>query len=153
MIVLLFPPQLLSPSSLSGRQATPTSNAPITPQSALPWSTGRKRGRNTNDTPVHLKRRRVSVKQSADKQQGKGLRHFSQRVCEKVREKGNTTYNEVGCMYIICHYSCVILVTVWFNCVLTHEFGINTRVCFLSRWRMNWWRSSQSLNQPMALIW
>ena len=23
------------------------------------------------------------------------LRHFSQRVCEKVRQKGNTTYNEV----------------------------------------------------------
>ena len=25
----------------------------------------------------------------------KGLRHFSQLVCEKVREKGRTTYNEV----------------------------------------------------------
>ena len=27
--------------------------------------------------------------------QSKGLRHFSQLVCEKVREKGRTTYNEV----------------------------------------------------------
>lgn len=45
---------------------------------------------------MHLKRRRVSAKHSVDKQQGKGLRHFSQRVCEKVREKVNTTYNEVS---------------------------------------------------------
>uniref|UniRef100_S4RL93 E2F/DP family winged-helix DNA-binding domain-containing protein n=1 Tax=Petromyzon marinus TaxID=7757 RepID=S4RL93_PETMA len=27
---------------------------------------------------------------------GKGLRHFSMRVCEKVRAKGTTTYNEVA---------------------------------------------------------
>lgn len=27
---------------------------------------------------------------------GKGLRHFSMRVCEKVEEKGTTTYNEVA---------------------------------------------------------
>lgn len=27
---------------------------------------------------------------------GKGLRHFSMKVCEKVKEKGVTTYNEVA---------------------------------------------------------
>lgn len=27
---------------------------------------------------------------------GKGLRHFSMKVCEKVKEKGKTTYNEVA---------------------------------------------------------
>lgn len=27
---------------------------------------------------------------------GKGLRHFSMKVCEKVRKKGTTTYNEVA---------------------------------------------------------
>lgn len=27
---------------------------------------------------------------------GKGLRHFSMKVCEKVKEKGSTTYNEVA---------------------------------------------------------
>lgn len=27
---------------------------------------------------------------------GKGLRHFSMKVCEKVREKGTTSYNEVA---------------------------------------------------------
>ncbi len=26
----------------------------------------------------------------------KGLRHFSMKVCEKVREKGTTSYNEVA---------------------------------------------------------
>jgi hypothetical protein len=28
--------------------------------------------------------------------QGKGLRHFSMRMCEKVESKGTTTYNEVA---------------------------------------------------------
>lgn len=27
---------------------------------------------------------------------GKGLRHFSMKVCEKVQQKGTTSYNEVG---------------------------------------------------------
>lgn len=27
---------------------------------------------------------------------GKGLRHFSMKVCEKVQKKGVTTYNEVA---------------------------------------------------------
>lgn len=27
---------------------------------------------------------------------GKGLRHFSMKVCEKVQAKGTTTYNEVA---------------------------------------------------------
>ncbi|KAJ8929763.1 hypothetical protein NQ314_017520 [Rhamnusium bicolor] len=27
---------------------------------------------------------------------GKGLRHFSMKVCEKVKQKGTTTYNEVA---------------------------------------------------------
>lgn len=31
----------------------------------------------------------------ADKN-GKGLRHFSMKVCEKVQKKGTTSYNEVA---------------------------------------------------------
>lgn len=27
---------------------------------------------------------------------GRGLRHFSMKVCKKVEEKGTTTYNEVA---------------------------------------------------------
>ncbi|XP_017868144.1 PREDICTED: transcription factor Dp isoform X2 [Drosophila arizonae] len=34
-------------------------------------------------------------KRKSDKA-GKGLRHFSMKVCEKVQEKGKTTYNEVA---------------------------------------------------------
>eukprot|EP00884_Botryococcus_braunii_P004926 jgi/Botrbrau1/14434/Bobra.0014s0080.1 len=30
------------------------------------------------------------------RQTGKGLRHFSMKVCEKVESKGRTTYNEVA---------------------------------------------------------
>ena len=30
------------------------------------------------------------------KQGDKGLRHFSMKVCEKVEQKGKTTYNEVA---------------------------------------------------------
>lgn len=34
-------------------------------------------------------------KNAADKN-GKGLRHFSMKVCSKVEEKKTTTYNEVA---------------------------------------------------------
>ncbi|XP_036807173.1 transcription factor Dp-1 isoform X2 [Oncorhynchus mykiss] len=48
------------------------------PPDASPWSTG-KRGTG----------------KKGDKN-GKGLRHFSMKVCEKVQKKGVTTYNEVA---------------------------------------------------------
>ncbi|KAM6986505.1 transcription factor Dp-1-like isoform 2-T2 [Aplochiton taeniatus] len=61
-------------------------NSPHTPSSqfltqsqapdASPWSTG-KRGKK-------------------GEKNGKGLRHFSMKVCEKVQKKGVTTYNEVA---------------------------------------------------------
>ena len=38
---------------------------------------------------VYSKRRKVD-------KGGKGLRHFSMKVCEKVQKKGTTTYNEVA---------------------------------------------------------
>lgn len=34
------------------------------------------------------------IYRTADK--SRGLRHFSTKVCEKVKEKGRTNYNEVG---------------------------------------------------------
>lgn len=40
--------------------------------------------------PIYLSKRR-----KVDKG-GKGLRHFSMKVCEKVQKKGTTTYNEVA---------------------------------------------------------
>ena len=39
---------------------------------------------------IHRKRGKKGEKN------GKGLRHFSMKVCEKVQKKGVTTYNEVA---------------------------------------------------------
>ena len=36
----------------------------------------------------------------------RGLRHFSMKVCEKVEEKGTTTYNEVADEVRTCHAMC-----------------------------------------------
>jgi len=58
-----------------------------------------------DDGPAEKKRKLVTgkaVRGSAmiilpsDASGGKGLRHFSQKVCEKVQSKGLTTYNEVA---------------------------------------------------------
>lgn len=38
----------------------------------------------------------INIKDTKKQDYGKGLRHFSRKVCEKVREKGTTTYNEVA---------------------------------------------------------
>lgn len=37
-----------------------------------------------------------SSKRRKSEKGGKGLRHFSMKVCEKVRKKGITSYNEVA---------------------------------------------------------
>eukprot|EP00731_Ephydatia_muelleri_P030019 Em0021g542a len=81
----------MSPISVSSSGTNPAT--PIT----MSWIT-RKRGRNfeADDNPKRLKSSSYSSRQSGEKQHNKGLRHFSQRVCEKVREKGTTTYNEVA---------------------------------------------------------
>lgn len=64
-------------------------------------------GNNTSSTMSHASRRRhdsdndppaeytTKRRKHADKV-GKGLRHFSMKVCEKVRNKGFTSYNEVA---------------------------------------------------------
>ena len=116
--VLCPSPQLLSvtSSSTNPRRSNPPKVTPSTPVShsqspALPSTpstssiadtsdgiASRKRGLSF-DTDTNPKRRRSSTynsRQSSDKSQNKGLRHFSQRVCEKVRDKGTTTYNEVS---------------------------------------------------------
>lgn len=38
----------------------------------------------------------TSIKRRKTEKVGKGLRHFSMKVCEKVRKKGTTSYNEVA---------------------------------------------------------
>ena len=108
----LSTPTPSQPSQNHHHHHPPTTPSGPTSSNWTPSTGGsRKRGRGTSDTSAtmatggsgegveSLKRRRsAAYKQSsgADKQQNKGLRHFSQRVCEKVRQKGTTTYNEVG---------------------------------------------------------
>lgn len=116
-----FISQLLSGSQSSRPQlkpSTPTLSqtmvVPSSPHTTTPnYSTSlvtRKRGHTFDFETDTAKRRRgaqsYSSRQSGEKQHNKGLRHFSQRVCEKVREKGATTYNEVrsqmrDCLYIL----------------------------------------------------
>uniref|UniRef100_A0A182PZG5 E2F/DP family winged-helix DNA-binding domain-containing protein n=1 Tax=Anopheles farauti TaxID=69004 RepID=A0A182PZG5_9DIPT len=55
---------------------------------SLQHSYSKKTSRNQIHTPA-------SRRQAADKT-GRGLRHFSMKVCEKVKAKGTTTYNEVA---------------------------------------------------------
>ena len=96
--------QLLSASSSTGRlptqtKTTPTSTLPTTPSSSAGEGfAGRKRGLSygSEENPKRRRSNTYTSRQSGDRQPNKGLRHFSQRVCEKVRAKGTTTYNEVG---------------------------------------------------------
>ena len=95
-----------------------------------------------------------SARQSGEKGHGKGLRHFSQRVCEKVRQKGNTTYNEVGvqcwnlCLgkhlrvYLGILFVCVCVCVFWeggrlwwINCIMFYD---NYKM-FLSGGNMSSW--------------
>ena len=46
-------------------------------------------------THCRAKKRATSRSQSAIDKGSKGLRHFSLKVCQKVKQKGITTYNEV----------------------------------------------------------
>ncbi|XP_047987737.1 transcription factor Dp-1 isoform X2 [Leguminivora glycinivorella] len=55
-------------------------------------SASRRRHDSDNDPPPEYTTKR---RKHADKV-GKGLRHFSMKVCEKVRTKGFTSYNEVA---------------------------------------------------------
>ncbi|KAG5673747.1 hypothetical protein PVAND_003767 [Polypedilum vanderplanki] len=49
-----------------------------------------------NSTPSNLSSLNKKNDKKRGEKQGKGLRHFSMRVCQKVKEKGVTTYNEVA---------------------------------------------------------
>jgi hypothetical protein len=52
---------------------------------------------------------------SSEHKNNKGLRHFSMKVCQKVKEKGTTTYNEVAeelvqeCQVCVCVCVCVCI--------------------------------------------
>ena len=72
----------------SPQVSTPTFSSPSTMESMISRS-GTKRSDIDFETFSESKRRKT------DKDK-KGLRHFSMKVCEKVKAKGVTTYNEVA---------------------------------------------------------
>ncbi|KAJ4443914.1 hypothetical protein ANN_05701, partial [Periplaneta americana] len=83
-------PMVLSTSQRLAAQQVLPSNPPknyISP--ILDHSGSRKRQEMENDFMPEYKRRKTE-------KVGKGLRHFSMKVCEKVRKKGTTSYNEVA---------------------------------------------------------
>jgi len=83
-------PMVLSASQRLAAQHVLPSNPPknyISP--ILDHSGSRKRQEMENDFMPEYKRRKTE-------KVGKGLRHFSMKVCEKVRKKGTTSYNEVA---------------------------------------------------------
>lgn len=45
---------------------------------------------------AYFSKRRKTPTRLAPEKSGKGLRHFSMKVCEKVQQKGITSYNEVS---------------------------------------------------------
>ena len=113
---------------LSGQSTRPVlkPNTPTHPPTVVPSPShstaanypaslaSRKRGRTFEFDLDSSKRRRgapsYSSRQSGEKQHNKGLRHFSQRVCEKVREKGATTYNEVKILFLCVYHVCIFKV-------------------------------------------
>ena len=74
--------QVVTPSKI----ATPVVQTQIQSE---PSSDSRKRSDIDFDAFTDVKRRKTE-------KGGKGLRHFSMKVCEKVQAKGSTSYNEVA---------------------------------------------------------
>lgn len=58
------------------------------PQQQQQYNYGKKASTSQIHTPASRRRKTDKI--------GRGLRHFSMKVCEKVKEKGTTTYNEVA---------------------------------------------------------
>ncbi|XP_075057711.1 transcription factor Dp-2 [Mixophyes fleayi] len=95
--MIISTPQRLSAGAdlLLGRQFTAATSAMVTQShitDATSWIPGdRKRTREFVESDFSDNKRNKRGEKS-----GKGLRHFSMKVCEKVQTKGTTSYNEVA---------------------------------------------------------
>ena len=70
--------------------STSVAAMPPTKKTKLEFGSAESRQRK-RDKPVS-----VGNKSRSTTAPSRGLRHFSMKVCEKVEEKGTTTYNEVA---------------------------------------------------------
>ncbi|KAJ8280535.1 hypothetical protein GJAV_G00055990 [Gymnothorax javanicus] len=81
---------------------TPTMVAQGRPPQVTEWTPGAKRTHDLVESYFSDRDTLCTVDSSSSKRlkkgdkNGKGLRHFSMKVCEKVQQKGTTSYNEVA---------------------------------------------------------
>jgi len=90
--IVSVPPPL--PPRTRGAPSNLTEEAEVTGEEERPRNSKRRRTASGVSQGASSGRA-VSGGGTADKA-GKGLRHFSFKVCEKVKEKGRTSYNEVA---------------------------------------------------------
>ncbi|XP_076986415.1 transcription factor Dp-2 isoform X2 [Tamandua tetradactyla] len=92
-MIISTPQRLAGPGSvLFGGHCAPPTMVTHTHVAGPGWAPGdRKRTREFIDSDFSESKR----SKKGDKN-GKGLRHFSMKVCEKVQRKGTTSYNEVA---------------------------------------------------------
>eukprot|EP00095_Tigriopus_kingsejongensis_P004705 snap_masked-scaffold276_size226481-processed-gene-1.6 protein:Tk04705 transcript:snap_masked-scaffold276_size226481-processed-gene-1.6-mRNA-1 annotation:"transcription factor dp-1-like" len=104
--------KIASSSNLSGLslvqstpiQATPPTTVMMTPGGTKETHVSLPLLMGGGDTPGSSSRKRADIdfdafsdaKRKKTEKGGKGLRHFSMKVCEKVQAKGSTSYNEVA---------------------------------------------------------
>ncbi|KAG8199521.1 hypothetical protein JTE90_009366 [Oedothorax gibbosus] len=86
--VILSTPQRMVASVINNNKRTPQHLLPAPDNNMGGWS-----GKRPHDyAEVYPESKRCKKGEKG----GKGLRHFSMKVCEKVRKKGTTSYNEVA---------------------------------------------------------
>ena len=82
-----------------------------------------------------------SKRRKGEKSGGKGLRHFSMKVCEKVEKKGITTYNEVADELVselsdlqsgLSDFVSVL------SCLIIANLLVQYHVVFVVRWEIVW---------------
>lgn len=92
-------PTTIVAASKSMSRPNSFTNKHSTPRRSLPSTTVTSHNYSHQSTSSNLSTPSPSYKKSDKKRNekpGKGLRHFSMRVCQKVKEKGVTSYNEVA---------------------------------------------------------
>ncbi|XP_026081627.1 transcription factor Dp-2-like isoform X2 [Carassius auratus] len=107
-MILSTPQRVSHPGLLIGSPFTPHTTplamvTPAHPPEGDEWTPGNKKRTHDYIDSYYSDRDRLCSSDSssskrmkrADKN-GKGLRHFSMKVCEKVQKKGTTSYNEVA---------------------------------------------------------
>uniref|UniRef100_A0AAG5D1M3 Transcription factor Dp-1 n=1 Tax=Anopheles atroparvus TaxID=41427 RepID=A0AAG5D1M3_ANOAO len=79
-------------TTVGSKRMLPTNNNNSSSSTGSPNQSQHSYSKKTSPSQIHTP---ASRRRKTDKA-GRGLRHFSMKVCEKVKAKGTTTYNEVA---------------------------------------------------------